>query len=62
MVQMTQVAELAAAWAAKGSPPCDHPQVWKEYHLGAATGDDACLVCGASWPRGKKPSPQEDPH
>jgi hypothetical protein len=58
MVQMAKVAELIEAWQAKGNPPCDHPRVDKEYHLGSATGDDACLVCGASWPRGRRPEPE----
>lgn len=55
MVQMSKVAALAAAWRAKGNPPCEHPRVAKEHHLGADTGDVACLVCGASWPRGQEP-------
>jgi hypothetical protein len=46
VVQMTAVAKLREAWAAKGNPPCDHPRVDKEYYLGSQTGDKVCLVCG----------------
>lgn len=55
MVQVSKVSDLLAAWEAKGNPPCDHPSIDREYYLGSHTGDDACLVCGASWPSGKKP-------
>lgn len=33
-------------WAAKGSPPCDHPKLIKEYYLGMQTGDKVCNTCG----------------
>lgn len=55
MVQLTKVREIREAWEAKGSPPCDHPSTDREYYLGSHTGDDACLVCGDSWPSGQKP-------
>ena len=58
MVQLSKVRELIKAWEAKGNPPCDHPKTDREYYLGAHTGDDACLVCGASWPSGQKPPPE----
>lgn len=57
MVQMDKVAKLRAEWIAKGDPPCDHPRVDKEHYLGTGTGDEACLICGRSWPRGQRPAP-----
>ena len=55
MVQMAEVAKIRAAWVAKGDPPCDHPKTDKEYALGGGTGDVACMTCGRSWMRGRKP-------
>jgi hypothetical protein len=48
-MQMDDAAALKRAWEAKGSPPCEHPQLDKEYHLGAQTGDVVCMTCGESW-------------
>ncbi|MGW2010831.1 hypothetical protein [Streptomyces nigrescens] len=45
-MQMDEAEKLRRAWAAKGSPPCDHPTKAKEYHLGSATGDKVCTTCG----------------
>jgi hypothetical protein len=60
MVQMARLAEIAAAWDANGGGECDHPKVDVEYYLGSQTSDEWCMVCGASWPRGKKPQPAAD--
>jgi hypothetical protein len=38
--------QLRDAWVAKGSPPCEHPQLTREYILGANTGDKICTTCG----------------
>lgn len=46
MVQMSEVARIYAAWIERGMPPCDHPRVDREYHLGSRTGDLVCLLCG----------------
>lgn len=46
MVQAQKLSQLKSEWEAKGGPPCDHPNVDKEYHLGAQSGDYGCLVCG----------------
>ena len=43
---------LRRLWAAKGNPPCPHPNVDKEYIWGADTGDDVCTTCGAAAMRG----------
>jgi hypothetical protein len=46
MVQMDKVAEIRKAWEAAGSPPCEHPDVEREYYLGSNTGDRVCVRCG----------------
>ena len=51
-MQMKRAMELQRAWAAKGNPPCEHPAVEREYHLGSDTGDQVCTPCGAAAPRG----------
>lgn len=43
---MNEVKLLRESWAAKGSPACEHPQLVKEYYLGAQTGDKVCTTCG----------------
>ena len=53
---MQKIAKLREDWIAKGDPPCDHPKVDTEYYLGSQTGDEACMLCGRSWPRGKRPA------
>jgi hypothetical protein len=55
MVQIAEVRRIREAWKAKGDPPCEHPNIDKEYGLGLDTGDFACLVCGRTWQRGSKP-------
>lgn len=50
-MQMDAAAKLREVWDRKGNPPCAHPRVDKEYHLGADTGDVACTTCGETWPR-----------
>lgn len=48
-MQMGKANEIAKNW---DDGPCDHPNVEKEYHLGAATGDYVCTTCGKSdWGR-----------
>ncbi len=49
MVQMTKVAEIRQEWIKAGSPECDHPDLDKEYYLGAQTGDFACMRCGETF-------------
>jgi hypothetical protein len=62
MVQMNEVAKIAAAWEAAGQPYCEHKNHEKEHHLGGGTGDYACLDCGLSWPRGGPiPEPRGEP-
>lgn len=53
-MQMSEFAKLEKEWKAKGSPPCDHPTVDREYYLGSGTGDEGCTVCGEVWPRGER--------
>ncbi len=50
MVQMDDVAKIRKRWQEAGSPPCDHPDIDKEYYFGTSTGDYACLQCGKSAP------------
>jgi hypothetical protein len=46
-MQIRQAAELRQRW---GDLPCDHPELEKEYDLGAQTGDYVCTRCGeARW-------------
>jgi hypothetical protein len=45
-MQMSKAAELQKEWAAKGSPPCDHPRLESEFYLGTRTGDKICATCG----------------
>jgi|GEM_PF-613449 len=46
-MQTTKAEELRKKW---GNKPCDHPNLEKEYFLGAATGDYVCTQCGeAGW-------------
>jgi hypothetical protein len=49
MTQMDKFTELRRAWLAKGNPPCTHPSKDKEYFLAFDTGDEGCLICGATW-------------
>src|SRR5207302_10572547 len=44
---------------ARGRPPCDHRRLAGEKYLGADTGDDACLDCGAELPRSADPASTE---
>jgi transposase-like protein len=37
--------ELAKKWEDKGNPPCDHPQITKEYMNGTHS-DYVCTTCG----------------
>jgi transposase-like protein len=48
---MSEAVQIQQQWEAKGSPPCDHPTVRREYYLGAATGDYICSTCGESFSR-----------
>lgn len=46
MVQEDKIGRIRSAWEAKGSPPCDHPDLDKVYGLGADSGDKVCMDCG----------------
>ena len=37
---------LRYLWDKKGNPPCEHPQLDKEYHKGGDSGDRICTTCG----------------
>ncbi|MDB2373632.1 hypothetical protein N9W11_03650 [Psychrosphaera haliotis] len=41
-----QLEEAQKLKANSGKKPCSHPDLSKEYHLGAATGDFVCTACG----------------
>jgi hypothetical protein len=48
-MQLEEAKKLRETW---GDKPCDHPNLSKEYHFGAATGDYTCTQCGkAGWGR-----------
>jgi hypothetical protein len=49
-MQMEKATVLRDEWAANGDPPCSHPTIDKEYHLGSDTGDVICTTCGRVWP------------
>ena len=44
-IQMKKAMELAKNTTQEFKNNCNH-QFEKEYALGAATGDDACVICG----------------
>ena len=45
-MQAEEASQLRDIWARKGNPPCDHPELDKEYYLGAQSGDYVCTTCG----------------
>ncbi len=45
-MQADKAKTLRKQWASKGSPPCTHPVLDKEYMLGLDTGDKLCTTCG----------------
>lgn len=51
MVQASKLDQLQQAWKDKGSPPCDHPTLDKEYALGGGSDDWGCLTCGERFTR-----------
>lgn len=54
---MEDADSLYREWLRKGNPPCDHPNVEREYYLGSHTGDERCTTCGATNPtQTKKPN------
>lgn len=62
-MDMDEAKELRERWKAKGSPPCDHPTLDREYYVDKTlsrsdphrsnTGDKVCTTCGEDF------SPQE---
>lgn len=51
-MHMDEGARVRKEWAAKGNPPCDHPNYEKEAGYGGYTGDNICTTCGHTWWRG----------
>jgi hypothetical protein len=45
-MQSSEAEALRNSW---GDKPCDHPNIDKEYYLGAQTGDFNCVQCGATF-------------
>ncbi|MGW2595456.1 hypothetical protein ACWCXC_35000 [Streptomyces sp. NPDC001515] len=45
-MQAADATRLQKEWEAKGSPPCEHPRLAKEYYLSSQTGDKVCTTCG----------------
>jgi len=52
-MQMDEAQRLRDDWEAKGSPPCAHPSLVKEYWQGSDTGDKVCETCGELFYPGK---------
>lgn len=52
-MQISEVNELQAEWEAKGNPPCEHPQIVREFYYSTATGDKVCTTCGKVFVIGK---------
>ncbi|MER7507096.1 hypothetical protein ABTX82_01905 [Streptomyces lavendulae] len=52
-MQMDDAIRLRREWAAKGNPPCDHPETDKEYDRGGDTGDRVCTTCGRCFLNGR---------
>jgi len=48
-MQADKARDLREKWAAKGNPPCNHPELDKEYYLGADSGDQVCTICGKNF-------------
>jgi len=57
MVQVDRLRQLRRDWVASEQVVCTHPNVEREYYLGSDTGDEGCLLCGESWPRGSREPP-----
>jgi hypothetical protein len=50
-MQKHKAEQLRIRWAEQGSPPCDHPELDREYDLGGDTSDKVCTTCGeVFWP------------
>ncbi len=47
-MQMEKAKQLREEW---GGKPCDHPDLEKEYYLGAQTEDFVCTQCGEAFHR-----------
>lgn len=45
-MQMKKAEQLRKQWENKGNPPCDHPNLDKEYIEGFDTGDRVYTTCG----------------
>jgi len=48
-MQMKQASALRKHWKTKGNPPCEHPNLDKEYIEGFGTGYRVCTTCGKSF-------------
>ena len=57
-MQEKKGAQLRKEWAEKGSPPCVHPTLAKEYFLGADSEDSICTTCGETWWRNDPDRPE----
>jgi hypothetical protein len=60
-MQEEKGAKLRKEWAEQGNPPCNHPRIDKEYHLGADTEDRICTTCGKTWWRNDPDLPRISP-
>lgn len=45
-MQMDKAQALKKSW---GDKPCGHPEIDREYCLGAQTGDYVCTTCGETF-------------
>jgi hypothetical protein len=47
-MQNDEARKIREEW---GGKPCDHPELEKEYYLGADTKDYVCTTCGSDFTR-----------
>jgi transposase-like protein len=48
-MQLEEGERLRKKWEEMGNPPCNHPNIEKEYYLGYQTGDYICTTCGKTF-------------
>lgn len=51
---MSDATTLRKRWEEEGNKLCEHPDITKEYYLGAHTMDYVCTVCGEEFSLAQK--------
>jgi hypothetical protein len=57
---MSDATALRKKWEEEGNKPCIHPEITKEYYLGAHTMDYVCAVCGEEFSLDQKKSIEQN--